>query len=612
MSAGASSRLLVDYPADRRSEILDYLFKPNYGASLQHLKVEIGGDTNSTDGSEPSHMHTRDDLNFGRGYEWWLMEEARKRNPKIILDTLAWGAPGWIGNGHYYSPDMASYVAKFIEGAKKVHGLDIAFTGVWNETPWDGEWIKLLRKTMDDSGLGSTKIVAGDLYQKEKWDIIKRFVDDPKLSEAVYAVSVHYPRANGKTDTPQFAKDNGKPLWASEDQPAFGPGGEISSREWNPGGRSLAQIYNRNYIEGRMTKTEIWSPVTSDYDNLAAPHSGLMYANTPWSGHYDVQSTIWVTAHTTQFAQPGWKYVDQACGYLPGKGSYVTLRAPAGGDYSVVAETIDAKASQQIRFDVSGGLSIGTVHVWRSNGTTMFERQADITPQDGSFTATLDPEALYTFTTTTGQSKGDAVAPPPGNFPMPYRDGFEESAVGGPAKYLADQDGAFEAGPCPLRGGRCLNQVVTMKPILWGDIAPNPFTYLGDSKWSDYRVSVDALLPQDGEVSLLGRIDSADVFQDNKTLWPSGYVLVVSQDGGWKVLSTKFKAQPKTLASGNTKFAAKQWHQLELTFNGTQISAAIDGKKVAGITDVLHGHGMAGFGSGWHKASFDNFALDNR
>src|SRR5208282_5609120 len=82
VSAGASSRLLLDYPEPQRRQILDYLFKPNYGASLQHLKVEVGGDTNSTDGSEPSHMHTRTDENYDRGYEWWLMTEAKKRNPK--------------------------------------------------------------------------------------------------------------------------------------------------------------------------------------------------------------------------------------------------------------------------------------------------------------------------------------------------------------------------------------------------------------------------------------------------------------------------------------------------------------------------------------------------
>src|ERR1700677_3631876 len=98
-SAGASSRLLIDYLEPQRSQILDYLFKPGYGAALQHLKVEIGADVNSTDGSEPSHMRTPQDKNFTRGYEWWLMQEAHRRNPKIILDTLAWGAPGWIGNG---------------------------------------------------------------------------------------------------------------------------------------------------------------------------------------------------------------------------------------------------------------------------------------------------------------------------------------------------------------------------------------------------------------------------------------------------------------------------------------------------------------------------------
>jgi hypothetical protein len=38
---------------------LDYLFKPHYGASLNILEVEIGGDMNSTDGSESSHEHVK-------------------------------------------------------------------------------------------------------------------------------------------------------------------------------------------------------------------------------------------------------------------------------------------------------------------------------------------------------------------------------------------------------------------------------------------------------------------------------------------------------------------------------------------------------------------------
>ena len=60
---GGNSRLFVDYPEPYRSQILDYLFKPHYGASLQILKVEIGADMDSTDGAESSHMHTASDEN---------------------------------------------------------------------------------------------------------------------------------------------------------------------------------------------------------------------------------------------------------------------------------------------------------------------------------------------------------------------------------------------------------------------------------------------------------------------------------------------------------------------------------------------------------------------
>lgn len=42
LSAGASSRLLFDYAEPARSEILDYLYKPKFGANLHICKVEIG------------------------------------------------------------------------------------------------------------------------------------------------------------------------------------------------------------------------------------------------------------------------------------------------------------------------------------------------------------------------------------------------------------------------------------------------------------------------------------------------------------------------------------------------------------------------------------------
>ncbi len=289
VSAGASSRLLIDYPEPFRSQILDYLFRPRYGAALQHLKVEIGADVNSTDGSEPSHMRTPGDHDYTRGYEWWLMAEAQKRNPRIELDTLPWGAPGWIGHETLYKPAMVGYVVDFLKGAKDTNGLSIAYTGVWNEKQYDATYVRQLHDAIKQRSL-PTKLVCCDEYPGEgrgQWSIVDAMQKDPTLHEAIDVVAVHYPQENGRLTTPETAKRVGRPLWSSEDQPNSGSG-PIVSRDWAVDGRILANLYNRNYLEGALTKTEIWSPVASYYDILAAPNSGLKRVSsvTIRSGYY--------------------------------------------------------------------------------------------------------------------------------------------------------------------------------------------------------------------------------------------------------------------------------------------------------------------------------------
>ncbi len=81
-------------------------------------------------------MHSEDDLNYERGYEWWLMKEAKLRNPDIKLYGLPWAFPGWVGSAGdpYSTPNKtADYVTKWVDGAKKVYGLDIDYVGIWNE-----------------------------------------------------------------------------------------------------------------------------------------------------------------------------------------------------------------------------------------------------------------------------------------------------------------------------------------------------------------------------------------------------------------------------------------------------------------------------------------------
>ena len=357
-SAGASSRLLIDYPEPQRSQILDYLFKPGYGAALQHLKVEIGADVNSTDGSEPSHMRTAIGSRFNARLR--VVADgggAQAESQHHSVEILPWGAPGWVNPNpgaktHSTRRRWPSMLRTSSRWRSAITVSNIAYTGVWNE--------KVLRRRLCQGTSPrssrhdhlATKIVCCDEYPGEgdgQWAIADAILKDPELAADIAVIGVHYPQVNGKITTTDAARKTGKPLWSSEDQPNGG-GGPFVSRDWPVGGRILAHLYNQNYLEGSLTATEIWSPITSYYDNLAAPNSGLMYANTPWSGHYDVQGTIWATAHTTQFAQPGWQYLDSASGYLPEKGSYVSLRSPDKKNWSVVLETIGAKHPQTVSF----------------------------------------------------------------------------------------------------------------------------------------------------------------------------------------------------------------------------------------------------------------------
>ncbi|XP_065844131.1 galactocerebrosidase-like [Oscarella lobularis] len=624
LSAGASSPLLFNYPDKERNEILDYLFKPNFGAAFHIVKVEIGGDGQSTDGTEASHMHTQDDENYERGYEWQLMVEAKKRNPAVKLYGLPWAFPAWVGNGSgspYKYPNLtATYIVKWIQGAKKVYNLDIDYIGIWNERNYDSNYIKVLRSMLDSEGFQNTKIVAPD----GSWGIASDIMKDPELAKAVDAIGAHYPG----TYSSAAALETGKPLWASED---------FSTLDDLRGGGCWIRLLNRNYVNGNMTSTISWSLIASWYYGLPYQGCGLMTAYQPWSGNYVVSSTIWGSAHTCQFTSPGWSYLKHGYGVgnLDGGGTYVAFLSPNKKDLTIVIETMSYNSSLCIRrnvkpynvsatqsgtFNLKGSLaSISSLGLWMShldfatNKSTFFEKQADVQVKNGQFTLSLQVDSVYTLTTTTGQSKGSTTIPPMKPFPLPYSDNFDASSNQSEATYFADQTGSFQILDTGGPHGKVLRQMVRDRPITWCNDAVQPVTIIGDQSWTDINVTADILLEKEdvqSQAFVAARVGPAGCGIHSA----KGVFLRVFVSGVW--ILTQDLAGMQIITNGSVPIGYNQWHTVSLLVKGSSATGSVDGKTVfEGKSGFSATSGWAGLGSGasvvkehqFTPAQFDNF-----
>uniref|UniRef100_A0A803T6H6 Galactocerebrosidase n=1 Tax=Anolis carolinensis TaxID=28377 RepID=A0A803T6H6_ANOCA len=591
---------------------------PNFGAALQILKVEIGGDAQSTDGTEPSHMHYENDENYFRGYEWWLMKEAKKRNPDIKLIGLPWAFPGWIGKGEnwpYKYPDVtAYYIVSWIAGAKKFHSLDIDYVGIWNERSFDSKYIKLLRYTLDKQELQHVKIIASD----NLWEPISFLVLlDSELREAVNIIGAHYPG----TTTVLTALQTHKKLWSSEDYSTFN--NELGAGCW-------ARILNQNFVNGNMTATIAWNLVASYYEELPFGRSGLMTAQEPWSGHYTVSPPIWITAHTTQFTLPGWQYL-QVDGHLEGGGSFVAL-TDGQGNLTIIIETLTHGHSKCIRpplfpfivtpqkatFHLKGSFSkLQALQMWyskmefSSSNSTLFQSLGPIKVCEGVLTLSLGLDEIYTLTTLTTGHKGSFEDPPPSQpFPSKYQDDFNiRNPPFSEAPNFADQTGVFEYFVNTSDPGEhtyTLRQVVTQRPVTWVADAENTISVLGNYKWVNLTITSDIYIESEkGGAFIAGRVDKAGIYIGGA----KGVFFWVLPDGTYRV--TDDLNGNNILMKGLSGVRAKAWHTLTLILTGSNASGMLNGYPLwENVTVNSPENGWAAIGTrSFEFTQFDNFQV---
>lgn len=593
VTSNGMTKLLREYPVEQRNDILDFLFKPKFGASFQVLKVEIGSDANGTCGTEPSHMRSKTDFDITRGVGLWLAQEAKKRNPQIVLDAIRWGTPAWlIDNEKKYL-----YYKNFLQGARDQYGLEFDYLAPdENEGEYNRNWVvNTLRPRLNRDGFADVVLTGAD--STTDWNIAPIIEGDLPLKNALGAINIHY-----REDSPQSVKDSGLPIFASENLVAF--------RHKFSCSLDMAYKIIRSYASGKMVQYQMHPIIEAIYDNVPYTCKSLLTAAHPWSGHYSIESAMWVTAHFTQFAEPGWKYLDGGC--VSGeKYSYLTLRDPKTTDFStIVLNQTEESVTVQLHLE---NIEASLLHVWITTENEQFVRCDDIGVTDGMARIALPANAICTLTTTTGQAKGVPKhgIPEQTSFTLPYCDNFETYEVGKQPRYTVDQSGAFEICQGGKNGGKCLKQVLTLpyKPIDWERRAtPNPYTILGGQELKNYRATIDFYMESTVETDYeaYAMLGIRCNFAPAGDVPPECYGIHVFCDGRWQLRYGALILKCGYLEN----FKLEQWHSLKMTARDDLISVHFDDVVLTEIHHNLLPSGHVVIGSGYNQVRYDNFAIE--
>ena len=612
LSAGASSRALVDYPESERSDILDLLFKPQYGASFQILKVEIGGDSQSTDGTESSHMHSRDKINYDSGYEWWLIKEAKSRNPDIKIYGLPWAFPAWIATNitnpttPYSDPrETASYVATWVHGVEVVYGYKVDYIGVWNERASSEMYVHELRNVLNERGFSKTKIVAADGGS----DICEDLVKNESYAANVDIIGLHYP---SDYDNYSLCYSLDKPIWSSEESSSFD--------DYN-GASCWARIITSHYVLSNITSSIIWSIIGSMYHGTGWFGAGSLTAVEPWSGHYSNEEVLWSTAHITQFTQIGWKYLSQGSGSgVLDKGGYYTTFFDGNNSFSTIMVKISHEHAQCVRpqlpvepvedeiatFKIENifkGKTPSKLSCFRSNFVdgkrVVFEKQNDIVITQNSFTISIRVGDIITISTVDTAQKGQPLLPPQSSlFPLPYNDDFSSYSESTEPKFLSSQIGSFQ-----IVSGR-LQQMVPRAPIPWAALnGKGPVTLIGMSEWEDIAIGIQFILTKHNS--------SACVATRTDQSWDKAMVLCASSNGDVSLYAEGpnvniSKQLPAIITTKVSTIPLGKVTTLNLTTVGGFASGYLDGDELFKNIAIEEGYfGLAAFGTNaWVPTQF--------
>lgn len=488
-----TSNLLIDYKEENPKEyweMMNMLFNTETGAGLSHVKVELGGDVNSSSGTEPATMRYEDEeANVRRGAGWVFAADALSINPNITVEALRWGEPNWTWKGGYEA--RYKWYKETIDAAYDEFGIKLSYISPGQNENNAGKgsisvsdnlaWIKYCAQRLNAETEGrydysTIKIVATDSHSGSA-AIANSMLADPELLELIDVIGDHY-TIKGNAALTKLNEEYGKEVWYSEGvapminakerinaQPEYGGvGGTIGIID-------LATRYISSYkyadtaYAAKMTRWEFQPAIAGFYQGSAYSPKQLIGAFYPWSGYYEADGGLQVVQHFTLFSEIGWNYIEGACygdgtyndgGVVANTGTnhYLTITDPDTDDYSMIfANNTEKERVYQVQVKNLDTYK-NDLNVWETRGPDEGEEydanwlqkidtiSPTVTSSDGVsyFNITVKPYSMITVTTlldkgtsyVAGQNESSATND---ILALPYTDDFEYS------EYAVDENG---------------------------------------------------------------------------------------------------------------------------------------------------------------------------
>ncbi len=387
LDCNSTNALLLDYKAqhpEKYWEMLEVLFGGERPI-MQHIKIEMGNDKNTSTGSQVCTMRYSDEYpNVNRVTGFQLAADAKKINPNVKVSLLYWCAPGWVGNNWN---NIYKWLKNTTIAAYREYGymIDIVSPGV-NEQKDDPNWIKQFHEWVetdtegmisDDASVSGFRDGEAELFHQiqiimsDEVGIAScgpQLTSDKELRDAVDIVGYHYNTDDDSAGSfKRLAEEFDKEIWNSEAQATFGStadrpnntldNGNSSGIGGNGGPLEMANTMIKGFANSRRTHFVYQPTFGAFYEGMQYNYKDVMAARDPWSGYVNYDGALNIMQHFSKFAVTGWEYdtpdenviwralpgasKSEAAGTNPvdgrnGGDNYMTLASPDGKDFSVI------------------------------------------------------------------------------------------------------------------------------------------------------------------------------------------------------------------------------------------------------------------------------------